>query len=293
MRFVRSLPAVSAVLALALAPSIAPAQQQQQQPLPPGYAGSATCTQCHKKEVAEFTATTKGSLLMAHPRNTHEKLGCESCHGAAKQHGNSGGEERGALVTFGGKLPSPVATRNAVCLNCHEKTARTLWKGSAHEARNVACTDCHTVMHNESERGNLKKATVLEACGSCHAQRKAQAMRFSHMPVGEGKMECTSCHSPHGSANEKLLIASSVNETCFSCHTEKRGPFLWEHAPVVENCANCHDSHGSNKEKMLKGLDSIGETLQATDAIDAYERRQTLAQPWLEIAHADPAAPAR
>jgi DmsE family decaheme c-type cytochrome len=77
-------------------------------------------------------------------------------------------------------------------------------------------------------------------------------MRFSHMPVGEGKMECTSCHSPHGSANEKLLIASSVNETCFSCHTEKRGPFLWEHAPVVENCANCHDSHGSNKEKMLK-----------------------------------------
>ena len=53
------------------------------------------------------------------------------------------------------------------------------------------------------------------------------------------------------------------------------------------------DIDPGRKEKMLKGLDSIGETLQATDAIDVYERRQTLAQPWLEIAHVDPAAPAR
>jgi DmsE family decaheme c-type cytochrome len=232
------------------APAIARASQE---PLPPGYAGSASCNDCHKKEVALFSATAKGSLLMKHPRNTHEKLGCEACHGPSKQHGNSGGEERGALVAFGGKHPSPVAQRNAVCLGCHEKTARTLWKGSAHEARNVACTDCHQVMTSDmTERGLLKKVSVLETCGTCHAQRKAQAVRYSHMPIGEGKMECTSCHNPHGSANEKLLVASSVNETCYSCHADKRGPFLWEHAPVVENCANCHDAHGSNKEKMLK-----------------------------------------
>ena len=36
------------------------------------------------------------------------------------------------------------------------------------------------------------------------------------------------------------------------------------------------------KEKMLKGLDAIGETLQAATAIDDYERRQALARPWLE-----------
>jgi DmsE family decaheme c-type cytochrome len=49
-----------------------------------------------------------------------------------------------------------------------------------------------------------------------------------------------------------MLVASSANETCYSCHAEKRGPFLWEHMPVTENCSNCHDPHGSNKEKMLK-----------------------------------------
>jgi 3-isopropylmalate/(R)-2-methylmalate dehydratase small subunit len=36
------------------------------------------------------------------------------------------------------------------------------------------------------------------------------------------------------------------------------------------------------KEKMLKGLDAIGETLQAAPAIDLYEMKRALAQPWLE-----------
>jgi 3-isopropylmalate/(R)-2-methylmalate dehydratase small subunit len=36
------------------------------------------------------------------------------------------------------------------------------------------------------------------------------------------------------------------------------------------------------KEKMLKGLDAIGETLQAEKAIDTYEMKRALAQPWLE-----------
>ena len=38
------------------------------------------------------------------------------------------------------------------------------------------------------------------------------------------------------------------------------------------------------KEKMLKGLDAIGETLQAADAIDRFEARAALTQPWLERA---------
>ncbi|WP_374472030.1 3-isopropylmalate dehydratase small subunit [Phenylobacterium sp.] len=38
------------------------------------------------------------------------------------------------------------------------------------------------------------------------------------------------------------------------------------------------------KEKMLKGLDAIGETLQRAQAIDVYEMKRALAQPWLEDA---------
>lgn len=36
------------------------------------------------------------------------------------------------------------------------------------------------------------------------------------------------------------------------------------------------------KEKMLKGLDAIGETLQKAAAIDVFEMKRALAQPWTE-----------
>ncbi len=38
------------------------------------------------------------------------------------------------------------------------------------------------------------------------------------------------------------------------------------------------------KQKMLLGLDAIGETLGKAEAIDHYEMKRALAQPWLETA---------
>jgi 3-isopropylmalate dehydratase small subunit len=40
----------------------------------------------------------------------------------------------------------------------------------------------------------------------------------------------------------------------------------------------------ARKEKLLRGLDSIGETLEHARDIDVFETRQALAQPWLERA---------
>jgi DmsE family decaheme c-type cytochrome len=42
-----------------------------------------------------------------------------------------------------------------------------------------------------------------------------------------------------------------VNQTCFTCHADKRGPLLWEHAPVAEDCTLCHSSHGSVRTALL------------------------------------------
>jgi DmsE family decaheme c-type cytochrome len=219
---------------------------------PGGYAGSQVCMTCHPQSAAQFSQTVMGKLFMEHPRNETQKRGCEGCHGPGASHVASGGQDRSGLITFGKKSKNPVAERNAVCLQCHEKAARMFWQGSTHESREVACTNCHNVMDNVSERGNLKRSTVLATCAQCHLQRASQSLRFSHMPLREGKLECTSCHNPHGTPNDKLLIAGTVNEVCYACHTEKRGPFLHQHPPVSENCANCHDPHGSNHEKMLK-----------------------------------------
>jgi 3-isopropylmalate dehydratase small subunit len=44
------------------------------------------------------------------------------------------------------------------------------------------------------------------------------------------------------------------------------------------------DIDPQRKAKMLNGLDAIGETLQAAEAIDLFEMKRALAQPWLEDA---------
>ncbi len=80
---------------------------------------------------------------------------------------------------------------------------------------------------------------------------RAKMQRTSHHPVREGKMTCASCHNPHDGSRPKLLKADSINELCYKCHTEKRGPFLYEHGPVREDCATCHEPHGSNQDRLL------------------------------------------
>jgi DmsE family decaheme c-type cytochrome len=48
------------------------------------------------------------------------------------------------------------------------------------------------------------------------------------------------------------LKKDSVNETCYTCHTEKRGPFLHNHQPVTEDCTICHNPHGTTAATLLK-----------------------------------------
>ncbi len=247
-----------AVLLVLASPSSSAAQQAPQRPAAAaqaadGYAGSDSCRGCHEEVDQKFARTKMGRLFLKQPRNALERQACETCHGPGKAHVDAGGGKgKGGLITFAKNDPTPVEKRNAICLQCHQKGARLFWQGSQHESRDVACTNCHRVMDDTSPRFQLAKETVIDTCGQCHLQKRAQTMRSSHMPLREGKMTCTDCHNPHGTVTPALLKENSTNETCYRCHAEKRGPFLWVHPPVNENCANCHDPHGSNHEKMLK-----------------------------------------
>jgi predicted CXXCH cytochrome family protein len=144
-----------------------------------------------------------------------------------------------------------VEEQNATCLACHKGGQRLHWPGSAHDTNNLGCSDCHNAMARFSATGLLRSASISETCQTCHGQQRAEFRKRSHMPVPEGKMSCSDCHSPHGSPTRPLLRADTVNDVCYACHAEKRGPLLWEHAPVRENCLNCHNAHGSNHDKLL------------------------------------------
>jgi DmsE family decaheme c-type cytochrome len=92
----------------------------------------------------------------------------------------------------------------------------------------------------------------MALCSTCHRNVTNRQHRFSHMPVREQGMTCSSCHNVHGTQNVRLLRAgTNIDESCTTCHADKRGPYLWEHAPVAESCVTCHDSHGSNNDRML------------------------------------------
>ena len=113
------------------------------------------------------------------------------------------------------------------------------------------CSNCHDIMKNVSVKFNLKTRAQIDTCFQCHKDIRGKVNMTEHMPLVEGKMKCSDCHSPHGSYTEHLLKKATINDVCFQCHADKRGPWLWEHPPVVENCANCHDPHGSINDNML------------------------------------------
>lgn len=211
------------------------------------YVGEETCLTCHEDRKSGYQGSAHARIL--DPRSPAAANGCESCHGPGKAHVDGGGDK-----TKIKRLSSMAAKDvNETCLTCHERGDRAGWTGSAHDARNLSCTTCHSVHAPKSEKAQLKKTTQIETCASCHQDKAAKLRRTAHMPLREGNMECSSCHNPHGSTtNVKMLkVGDSVNESCVSCHTEKRGPYLYEHAPTNESCATCHDPHGSNNERML------------------------------------------
>jgi DmsE family decaheme c-type cytochrome len=213
-----------------------------------GYAGDDTCTTCHESEGKALRLTLHGKAQ--NPRTPSAKTGqtCETCHGPGQAHADSGGETDKIR-----RLPAMAPREaSAICLTCHDRGNHANWKGGMHDARNLSCVTCHSIHNPKSDKAQLKTASVIDTCTTCHKTEVNKLQRSAHMPLREGKMTCVSCHNPHGSTNVRMLrVGNWINETCVSCHAEKRGPFLWDHAPVREACNTCHDPHGSNNQRML------------------------------------------
>ena len=205
-----------------------------------------TCKACHKTHYDSYKASIHSNMGIRKSPGNDE--GCESCHGPGISHIQKGGA-KGIDIFIFSKRESDPAGKSAKCLECHaESRSLTHWDLGKHKSAGVSCDSCHTV--HSGKKMNLKTAQP-DLCLSCHRDLRIQIAKQSHHPVREGKMKCTSCHDQHGGFGQKMILAGSVNELCYKCHAEKRGPFLWEHAPVEENCQSCHTAHGSNHGKLL------------------------------------------
>jgi len=232
----RTLVLTWAAVALALTAPLPAAGAET--PAPAAYADPEVCATCHEDQANGLRLTTHGRTSVG---TWDGVTGCQTCHGPGAAHVEDGDKSKIRVL---GALPAVEAS--AVCLSCHDRGERSHWQGSPHDARGLSCLACHKIHQEGTPHASLlAEPTEFETCTTCHLKRKASLLRSAHMPMREGLMTCTSCHNPHGTTGPAQLRQDSVNENCYSCHAEKRSPFLWEHPPVKENCLNCHDPHGS------------------------------------------------
>lgn len=210
-----------------------------------GYAGVESCKGCHSEYYDSYAKSIHSKkALSGSPANQNE---CESCHGPGSAHvENQGGKGTGIFAFTKKDDPKDKAAK---CLACHEESRHlAFWDNGRHKSAGVSCTDCHSP---HSGNAKMLKAEQPDLCFNCHKDIRMMLTRQSHHPIREGKMKCTDCHDPHGGFGPKMVKADTVNELCYTCHAEKRGPFRFEHPPVSENCLVCHNVHGSNHRSML------------------------------------------
>lgn len=227
--------------------------------------GADACLGCHDEEEAFPTLDVFESVHgNPHIRGSPfrrdeiakppEGLQCESCHGPAGEHTQKflfDGQVREPMLNFAPAANARPDLQNQVCLACHDDYKRTHWQNSVHDWSNLACTDCHRI--HDAEDPVRTTAAHNRECGSCHLDVLNDMFKTSSHPMVENQLLCRDCHDPHGGKlNATTLIRQATTiELCLSCHQEKRGPFLFEHPPVLEDCALCHRPHGSNQQALL------------------------------------------
>ncbi len=107
------------------------------------------------------------------------------------------------------------------------------------------CGSCH----DENRMGRLV-AEEPELCYQCH-DSNLEKHSFKHGPAGAGF--CTSCHRPHMSEADNLLLADG-NNLCFVCHNTEllAESAIHQNVKKKDDCTQCHSPHSSENMFMLE-----------------------------------------
>jgi predicted CXXCH cytochrome family protein len=270
--------AATLLLAFAFAADVQHGDTKRPAPSAPGpsatFVGESKCAACHDKLAGEW----KLSRHAAHLGKVVKKSegACEHCHGPASEHVAAGDGSR--ILGFPSRSAAAAKRTSELCAGCHPTVMdKPHWDSNSHRLANVSCADCHE-FHSDRPyllrkptgpfvtNGGIRydaahpttRQTVVRLCLGCHAPVAAQLRQRSHHPLLEDRMSCTDCHDVHQSDEPGLIRGDKeLADLCVGCHTDKRGPFVFEHEPVRasgigEGCTTCHRPHGSPNPKLAK-----------------------------------------
>jgi len=239
------------VLLLAVLPAAgqkAAAKPQESLQAASQYVGAETCKGCHEDIYKNFETTPHWKTTLS--KKGLEWQGCEACHGPGADH-VAGGGDKSKIFTFKNVTAEQASKR---CLACHEYgEEHANFARSQHNVNDVSCIACHSPHHAKEEQ-KLLKAKQPQLCYECHTEIKQDFSRPFRHRVEQGLVQCTDCHNQHGGFLTRQLRATAAqDQVCFKCHTDKAGPFTFEHEPVkTEGCVACHTPHGSTNPRLLK-----------------------------------------
>jgi DmsE family decaheme c-type cytochrome len=240
----------------------------------------ALCADCHDAQAAGF-AHNPHSVLSEPGWGKVEGGQCTSCHTGAEAHIESGG---GLGTIFAFSEEEAPGVRTQACLNCHN-SVHPAFNRTPHAAAGVSCGDCHDI-HSTSAQLLASKANTAwdpdkfgeatATCVECHGDVIAQFQFNERHRLQEGILDCSSCHNPHEAGN-RIALGGFKQELCIGCHTDKGGPFVFEHGSVkAEGCTACHTPHGSPNRHLLN-FQSVGELCFSCHAgVPGFHARFTL-----------------
>ncbi|MGB9236269.1 MAG: DmsE family decaheme c-type cytochrome, partial [Terriglobales bacterium] len=206
--------------------------------------GADNCKTCHEEIYNAWEKTPHWKTTL-NKEPSHQ--GCEGCHGPGADHVAGGGD----ITKIFNPAKHSAKEVDAKCLTCHAG-AHPNFDRSPHGKANVSCISCHSV-HQSKEEESLLKAPQPALCFQCHSDTKPAFNMPFHHKVNEGLIVCSDCHDVHGTFGaNNLKSTADQNAICTKCHTETRGPFVYEHVAVkAEGCLGCHTPHGSQNPRLL------------------------------------------